>query len=270
MIERIKPAALDSDFISKTYRSLANGERLLDVILGLTEFEFICHEYVFSEINRYDPEMFSYLAENVSNGRIIKYNDEMLLNRLSGAYLSLGCSMFIDFLEAGCNYFSASLFKDVYGDLAVKTRKHGITDADFLIHLSECDKSVVNDFNLGEIKTSLMLQTLFVTGSEKVMFFCSDDRKACLSMNVMNNIECIGSLSSFWVIKQIAKMEKEMAGKFFSAWMQLHRNTSGQVDFKVYDYNGNVIKQNGFDIFDGIYGNEFGLVKDGFLKKRRK
>jgi hypothetical protein len=54
-------ALLDTDFLSKAL-TIADGDNtLLDIILSLDGYDFCCHEYILTELERHSPEMMNRL-----------------------------------------------------------------------------------------------------------------------------------------------------------------------------------------------------------------
>lgn len=214
MIEK-KYALLDTDFISKLHITRKDDQnRLIDKILELPGYQFLCHEQITFELERHNTTAIDWLQRKIADGVIQKYSD-----------------------------------------------------ADFIIKIANCDENVGNDNNLGEIKTYLLQQILQTQEEIKLYVFCSDDKNARDGLAYGGGIPCISALSSFYILKRKLGMERDEARLYFDSWMQYHQMYK-QVDFKVHKDTKEMqlIKMNGYEIFDRIYDGTLTIMKNGNLK----
>lgn len=71
------------------------------------------------------------------------------------------------------------------------------------------------------------------------------------------------------MIKERLGMEKSEAKVYFDSWMRLHQS-SNQTSFKVHKATKEqqLMKMDGYEIFDRIYDGAIGVAKDGDLLLR--
>ena len=86
-----KYALLDTDFLSKSYRSRSTPrDTLINRILELPDYEFFCHDIIIGELEQYTSPHTSCIADyikwSIDTGKIICYSDERILNELSAIY----------------------------------------------------------------------------------------------------------------------------------------------------------------------------------------
>ena len=264
MIEK-KYALLDTDFISKLHITRKDDQnRLIDKILELPGYQFLCHEQITFELERHNTTAIDWLQRKIADGVIQKYSDADLIVLLRLFYGKNAVSMFLFYLSNACELFEAGFYDHYYKILEQNSE---MPDADFIIKIANCDENVGNDNNLGEIKTYLLQQILQTQEGIKLYVFCSDDKNARDGLAYGGGIPCISALSSFYILKRKLGMERDEARLCFDSWMQYHQMYK-QVDFKVHKDTKEMqlIKMNGYEIFDRIYDGTLTIMKNGNLK----
>lgn len=219
-----KCALLDTDFISKLHITRKDDEnRLIDRVLELPDYQFVCHEQIAIAFYLYD-------------------------------------------LENACRPFGETYYKQYYAKLEALRES---SDEHFLEELARCDAAVGRENNLGEIKTYLLQQVLQSWQDIPLYLFCSDDKKARSSLANVGGIPCISAISSFYMLKERLGIERSEAKLYFDSWMMFHWGM-GQTDFKVHRNTKEMqlIKMDGYEIFNRIYDGAVTILKNGNLKLR--
>ena len=194
----MKYALLDTDFISKGYAfSVDDEHHLIDRIIAMPEYEFICHEQVIRELKRHDSHAPAWMEERIREGRIKKYTDAQILEEMTLFYKDIGLYMYTQFLKNACEAFDSGFFKEYFGELSVFDHS-AVTLDDYLVKLRTAETKIGEGRNLGEIKTYVLLQWLNIQRSEQLYYFCSDDKNARNGILVFDdiNINCITLVSS--------------------------------------------------------------------------
>lgn len=265
---KTKCALLDTDFISKLHITRKDDQnRLIDRILELPGYQFVCHEQITIELGRHNATAKDWLKGRIVEGNIQKFSDKKLIEELRNLYGKNAISMYLYYLETACSLFSSSFYKVHYAELE---QKLGMSDDDFAKEIATCDLAVGCDNNLGEIKTYLLQQVLQNREDIQLYVFYSDDRKARAGLTYAGGIPSISALSAFYVLKVRLGMEKAEAKIYFDSWMKLHQS-SNQTSFKVHraTKEQQLMKMDGYEIFDRIYDGTIGVAKDGDLLLRQ-
>ena len=259
-----KYAILDCDFISKLFITQNTvGQRFIDLILSIKEFSFISHQQTIIELSKHNKEIVDHI---ISSNKVTFYSDKDLISLFMNYYNQSSYLLFINMLHNSCNVFSSSLFDDHYLSLVnyVRADQNNINIDQFVNFLEQCDLSIPNGNNLGEIKLYTLSQ-LFQLITQNIYIFCSDDRKARYILSANANIECISCLSSFYLTKKYLRLSKQEAQCFFDSWQTFHQQL-GQYLFQIYDRSGNqLIKLPAQIIFNLLYDDKLELMKDGFF-----
>lgn len=142
---------------------------------------------------------------------------------------------------------------------------------DFLAELVRCDLTVGTDNNLGEIKTYLLQRVLQNIKDIQLYIFCSDDIRARNALANAGGVPCVSAISSFYLLKEKQIMERSEAKLYFDSWMAYHQ-TLGQTHFKVHRATKEMqlVKMDGYEIFDRIYNGTMTIVKNENLKMRNR
>ncbi len=265
---KTKCALLDTDFISKLHITRKDDQnRLIDRILEIPGYQFVCHEQITIELGRHNTSAKDWLKDRIEESRIQKFSDKKLIEELRGLYGKNAISVYLYYLETACSLFSSSFYKEYYSELE---QKQGLSDDNFVKEIAACDLAVGCDNNLGEIKTYLLQQVLQNREDIQLYVFYSDDRKARAGLTYAGGIPSISALSAFYVLKVRLGMEKSEAKIYFDSWMRLHQN-SNQTSFKVHKATKEqqLMKMDGYEIFDRIYDGSIGVAKDGDLLLRQ-
>ena len=71
-----KCALLDTDFISKLHITRKDDEnRLIDRVLELPDYQFVCHEQIAIELGRHNAAANRWLQRKITEGAIQKFSD---------------------------------------------------------------------------------------------------------------------------------------------------------------------------------------------------
>lgn len=74
---KIKCALLDTDFISKLHITRKDDQnRLIDRILELPGYQFVCHEQITIELGRHNASAKDWLKDRIEEGSIQKFSDK--------------------------------------------------------------------------------------------------------------------------------------------------------------------------------------------------
>lgn len=262
-IERI--ALLDTDFISKAFRSRAEEEHLIDHILSLPGYKFFCHHQIVTELGRHFSDSVEWLRGKVEDGSITCYTDEDLLNQLQKVYGDSCYVFYMNFLNKACAVYTKDYYSTHYKDLGALDPAQ-IDKKEFLIALENGDQSVGEDHDLGEIKTAVLLQVLSNLHGEQIYIFCSDDRNARNGITRFPGISCLSILSIFWWLKNECDLPKDKAKVYFDSYITTLAES--QTTFKVVE-SGSMDRFKKIvvtEVFEEIYDDRFLLLRNGMLK----
>lgn len=259
-----KCALLDTDFISKLHSTQKDQEnRMIDRILEMPDYEFICHKQIFEELQRYDGLAIQWLKDKLKEDKIIRYDDKEMINLLKNCVGKNAVTIYLAYLKNACDLFETQFYDRFYGR---EEKRLLCNQEEFDKILLDCDAKISCDNNLGEIKTYTLQQILKYVREDNVYLFCSDDKKARTGLS-NDGLSCISALASFYLLKENLRMPKEEAKKYFDSWMHLHKQ-SGQTSFKVHINTQamQLMKMDGYDIFNYIYDGNAKVLKNGNLK----
>lgn len=264
-MEKTKCALLDTDFISKLHITRKDDDnRLIDRILELPDYTFACHEQIVIELGRHNSTAHEWLNDKIKAHKIVKYTDRELISSLHEQFGKNAHQMYLYYLKMACDLFSSEFYETYYGTIEESSE---LTDDELAVLVAGCDVKVGCDNNLGEIKTYLLQQILNWQEEIQLYVFCSDDRHARAGISNAAGIPCISAIASFYVLKQKINLEKSEAKIYFDSWIRLHRQI-GQTEFKVHQNTKamQLMKMDGYAIFEAIYNNRMVLLKNGNLK----
>ena len=263
----LKCGLLDTDFVSKLHVTCKDDEnRLIDRVLELPGYTFACHEQITIELDRHNAPAKDWLKAHIATGDIQKFSDKELIDELKKLYGKNATQMYLYYLSNACAVFSSGFYQESYEKLE---QKIDVSDDDFIQEVVDCDMAIGCDNNLGEIKTYLLQQVLQNREGIRLFVFYSDDRRARGGLTSAAGIPGISALAVFYVIKERLGMEKAEAKLYFDSWMAFHKSNN-QNSFKVHNSTKErqLIKMDGYEIFDRIYDGSVGLAKDGDLLLR--
>ena len=111
-----KYALLDTDFISKMHLIRKDDHnKLIDKIMAMPGYCFYCHKQIQVEIMRHNiagaPEWFQSKIESKS---ICMYDDEMILDELSGVYGEWAISAYAGMLKTACDAYKDGYFEEKF------------------------------------------------------------------------------------------------------------------------------------------------------------
>lgn len=264
---KTKCALLDTDFISKLHIARKDDQnRLIDRVLELPGYQFVCHEQITIELGRHNATAKDWLKDHIDGGDIQKFSDKKLIQELRSFYGKNAISMYLYYLNNACNLFNSNFFGEYYSELE---QKKELPEDEFTAEIVNCDSAVGCDNNLGEIKTFLLQQVLQNREDIQLYVFYSDDRKARTGLTYAGGIPSVSALSAFYVLKERLGIDKTEAKVYFDTWMQYHQNKQ-QTRFRVHraTKEQQLMKMEGYEIFDRIYDGTIGIAKDGDLLLR--
>ena len=174
-----KYALLDTDFISKMHLIRKDDHnKLIDKIMAMPGYCFYCHKQIQVEIMRHNiagaPEWFQSKIESKS---ICMYDDEMILDELSGVYGEWAISAYAGMLKTACDAYKDGYFEEKFV-LVSQMDCRSISREDFLKQLQDDCDTIGEGQNLGELKSYVLLQVLNLKFGEQIYVFCSDDKNA--------------------------------------------------------------------------------------------
>ena len=264
---KTKCALLDTDFISKLHITRKDDQnRLIDRVLELPGYQFVCHEQITIELGRHNTSAKDWLKDHIDEGDIQKFSDKELIQELRSLYGKNAISMYLYYLNNACNLFDSNFFGAYYSELE---QKKELPDDEFAAEIVNSDSAVGCDNNLGEIKTFLLQQVLQNREDIQLYVFYSDDRKARFGLTYAAGVPSVSALSAFYVLKERLGIDKVEAKVYFDSWMKFHQS-SKQTSFKVHraTKEQQLMTMDGYEIFDRIYDGTIGVAKDGDLLLR--
>lgn len=230
-----KYALLDTDFISKMHLIRKDNENpMINRIMEMPGYQFYCHEQIHIELSRHNiagaPE---WLCKMKSNGTIICYDDEQILDELENVYGASASAMYMQLLKTACEAYRKGYFEEKFQCIRQLDYRN-VTKADFLYNLEvDCDL-IGEGQNLGELKTYVLLQVLFIMSGEQIYVFCSDDKNARNGIVSIGGVKCISVLSAFLRLHKEGGFEKEEAAPYVDAYLRLC-SKANQRTFKIQD-----------------------------------
>ena len=262
-----KYAILDTDFISKMYITRKDeNSQLIKLIVQIEDFDFICHNQTLVELQRHNSDAANWLQKEKS---ITVYSDLDLITLLENIYNKSAFYLFANLLKTSCDVFSSNYYNTHYQELD-KYLSNPIDTLNvdgFVSKISSCDSNIGTGNNLGEIKLYTIAQVLETLGNNQLYVFCSDDRKACYTLNGQSNFECVRALGAFYLAKNYLLLSKDEAKSYYDSWMAFHIERN-QDSFKMYlEKNNQLQKVDGYNIFNMLYNNELKLLKNGHFCK---
>ena len=152
--------------------------KLIDKIMAMPGYCFYCHKQIQVEIMRHNiagaPEWFQSKIESKS---ICMYDDEMILDELSGVYGEWAISAYAGMLKTACDAYKDGYFEEKF-ILVSQMDCRSISREDFLKQLQDDCDTIGEGQNLGELKSYVLLQVLNLKFGEQIYVFCSDDKNA--------------------------------------------------------------------------------------------
>ena len=187
-----KYALLDTDFISKMHLIRKDDHnKLIDKIMAMPGYCFYCHKQIQVEIMRHNiagaPEWFQSKIESKS---ICMYDDEMILDELSGVYGEWAISAYAGMLKTACDAYKDGYFEEKFV-LVSQMDCRSISREDFLKQLQDDCDTIGEGQNLGELKSYVLLQVLNLKFGEQIYVFCSDDKNARNGVISIGGARCI-------------------------------------------------------------------------------
>ena len=164
-----KYALLDTDFISKMHLIRKDDHnKLIDKIMAMPGYCFYCHKQIQVEIMRHNiagaPEWFQSKIESKS---ICMYDDEMILDELSGVYGEWAISAYAGMLKTACDAYKDGYFEEKFV-LVSQMDCRSISREDFLKQLQDDCDTIGEGQNLGELKSYVLLQVLNLKFGEQI------------------------------------------------------------------------------------------------------
>lgn len=261
-------AVFDTDFISKAYRIQNDLKRpLIDCMLDMIDFQFFCHEKVKCELRDGATDAYTWLDEKIKTEKVTCYTDARLINEFSKYGGETVWLYHRDFLSTACRTFSNDYFQTLYPGL----EEAGIdcyNNDEYVFKLQEIEKSCLHDKNIGEIKSYVLMQALGWFYDQKQIIFCSDYRKARKGIAAISNglsLQCMSVVSSFQVMKRYFDWSWEDAYPYIQSLIDFY-DRYHQHSVKVLNLKNDVRKLSIFKVLEGIFSNQFILLKNGELQ----
>jgi len=268
----MKYALLDTDFISKTHTvRIDDDNHLIDRILEIPGYSFICHEQTIVELGRHNSHAPAWLEKQINTGTIDKYTDMRILNEMSGLYGQLAPYRFTNMVKVACDAFNADYFAEHYSDLGNLDYRLITTDV-YLTKLKELDTNIGEGNNLGEIKAYVLLQWLSIQLGDELFYFCSDDgdaRNGILNIDGID-VRCITLVSAYQRLHIESKFTDQRAEPYINAILGYFA-AHGQVNIRVIEasavnrYQRVPCEQ----VLREIYEDKFVELENGMLKYKQ-
>lgn len=265
---KVKYALLDTDFISKTHLIRKDdNNKLIDQIVQMPEYKFYCHEQIKTELLRHNiagsPE---WLLENVSNGKIICYDDRRIILELEEIYGDSAPAVYAQMLKTSCEAYRRGYFEEQFAKISQLDYTSISRDYFLTVLDQECD-DLGADHNIGELKSYVLLQFLCLMLGQQIYVFCSDDRNARNGIISIGNARCISVLSSFLRLKKECGFDKNEAEPYVEAYINFLKNRN-QTAFRI--QNGpkasQIVRVPCGQVFEEIYSGKLEELKNGNLK----
>lgn len=263
-----KYALMDTDFISKTHLIRKDEDnKLIERIVQLQEYKFYCHEQIRIELLRHNiagsPE---WLTEQIVKGQVYCYDDERILDELTGIYGNSAPAMYAQMLKTACEAYRTRYFTEQFPSVAGLDYTAIDKDSFLTILDKECN-ALGADHNLGELKSYVLLQFLNLTLGQQIYVFCSDDRNARNGIISIGSARCISVLTSFLRLKKESGFEKEEAEPYIQSYLKFLKS-SKQTTFRI--QNGSrasqIVKVPCHQVFEDLYSGKLEELKNGTLK----
>lgn len=262
-----KYALLDTDFISKTHFIQGDtGKSLSDLVVEMPGYRFFCHDQIIKELSRHNQQAIDWLQYKIGEQKIKCYTDEEILNELVKIRGDFACGTYTLMLKDACDAFSKSYFREHYQAIenfdVVNSSKQ-----DYLAVLQKADDEVGKHNSLGEIKSYILLQLLFLLKGEQVYVFCSDDKAARNGAISFNNVRCISALSAFLRLKKETSWTLAAAEPYINSYVQFCQEHNQQT-FKVMEASAvpRIQKVPCKQALEEIFQDRFIELQNGFLK----
>ena len=264
-MEKDRIALLDTDFISKAFRSCTETEHLIDRVLLFPGYRFYCHRQILEELERHFTGPKEWLNLKIQEKMVICYTDEEILDELQNVY-GLSCYLFyMQFLKDACDAYGKDYFLTHYEELSA-FNSIGIEKSEFLKALEKGDQSIGEHHDLGEIKTAVLFQMLSNFYGEQVYVFCSDDRRARNGMTQFSGISCLSILTVFWWLCKKCDLPRESVQPFYDSYVASLADT--QTCFYVVEKSpiGRFIRVPCSQVLNDLYSDKFQTLRNGMLK----
>lgn len=268
-----KQALLDTDFILKTFLIKAdNNSRLIDLVVNLPGYKFVCHSQIDTEVSRHNAAAFKWLKNQIKSNKITEYSDHRILCDMSSLYKKSAVMQYHYFLNSACGAFGRNYFEEHFMPLDSSV---GIntTIKDYLSGLKAAETAIGQGKSLGEIKTYVLLQWLNVSAESNTYYFCSDDRKArngIYALRINNNIRCVSLISLFNKLKKEFAFDAASLSPYIASALSFFTNHK-QTDMRVQDAQKSVnyIKIPCSQVFADILDDKFTELENGDLKYKK-
>ncbi len=165
-----KYALLDTDFISKMHLIRKDDKnKLIDRITDMPDYCFYCHAQIQTELKRHNiagsPE---WLKKMISDGVVHMFDDNQIMDELEETYGASASAMYMQLMKTACEAYKAGYFEEKFIELC-KMDYSKVTKTEFLEKLKSDCEAIGEGQNLGELKTYVLLQILYI----KNTYMCS-------------------------------------------------------------------------------------------------
>lgn len=264
-----KIIVLDTDFIFKMYNIRKDDtESLMDKIMNLQFDICCCHSRIVEEIRKNTNKgATTWLEDKIKNGKILEFSDRWILEKLNEELHNSTIIFYVRMLEVALNSIKDGTFKEIY----TQTNKLDFNNVSldiFLKAMEEDEKKHQVDFDLGEIKTLLLIQVLQFKYKAEITLFCSDDSKARNGVCSIPDVKCISVLSSFIRLFKEKIIDREDAIPYMTSYIDF-LSQFNQSKFKIQDSSKRNIRVDCSLVLEGIFNDEFYELKNGMLRYKK-
>lgn len=185
--------------------------------MKLPDYNFFCHEQIKAELKDVSAPL-SWLEAMIEEGRIRLYNDKNILEELSGTYGPSAVAMYATLLKNACDAYKAGYFEDNF-ILVADLDYTAVGPEEFLDNLERDCESIGQKHDLGELKSYVLLQFLYLVLGQQIYIFCSDDKVARKGIVSIGNARGISVLSSFIRLKDESGFTEDEAAPYIESYM---------------------------------------------------
>lgn len=269
-------AILDTDFTSKLHTTTnTEGMPLIEYLLKLP-YTFCCHEQIQKELSVHNNAAGEWLRSKIAARIITCYTDKDIILFIQSSFqipFTSASMLYLSYLLESCEVYSRNFYQTYFENLETPD---DIPIDSFCQKISDCDKQIGRQNNLGEIKDTLLMLALRNCTSNKIFNLCSDDkiaRRSIIRYHADNEIRvsCISAFGFFFVAKVKELFGKAEAEQFLQSWLELHRGkcnisiethtTRPQPDFP---------KMDAGEVFQHIWDGSMIMGWDGFITGKKE
>lgn len=143
------------------------------------------------------------------------------------------------------------------------------SQADFIQQLLACDAAIGIGSNLGEIKSYVLLQLLYLLYGENIYIFCSDDRNARKGALGFYGVRCISVLSLFLRLQRSIGWQRDDADPYVQSLLAMCKEHH-QTTFRIIESSpeARTCRVTCSQVMDEIWEGRFIELRNGLLQYR--